>query len=152
IPLLWSESLKAEAKVWADTLLDSCETGAYHDPQRIYGENAASNVGSGSWGTRRAPGKIVTRFVEYELNWDWPENGHLTQVLWRASKYVGCADSHKKMDSRRDCHTQVCRYARTGNCNMGAFKGDDGIVDYTSAMLEDVNYCGPICPLGGCHA
>ena len=27
VPLQWSESLKAEAKVWADTLLDSCEVG-----------------------------------------------------------------------------------------------------------------------------
>lgn len=39
IPLQWSESLKAEAQVWANALLDSCYTGAYHDPSRIYGES-----------------------------------------------------------------------------------------------------------------
>ena len=75
------------------------------------------------------------------------------------------------------------RYARTGNCNMAAFKRDDGTIDFVTAMLEDVssytfmlkscqsfcqaytlnltlslshlrkdNYCGPLCPLGGCHA
>lgn len=72
------------------------------------------------------------------------------------------------------------RYARTGNCNMAAFKRDDGTIDFVTAMLEDVssytcvvnpsvrllalnltlslshlrkdNYCGPLCPPGGCHA
>ena len=50
VPLQWSESLKAEAKIWADTLLDSCQFGMHHDPLRVYGENAAANSGSGSWG------------------------------------------------------------------------------------------------------
>lgn len=37
-PLQWSESLKEEAQVWANKLLDACGTGAYHDPDRINGE------------------------------------------------------------------------------------------------------------------
>ena len=79
-------------------------------------------------------------------------------------------------------HYQIKRYARTGNCNMAAFKRDDGTIDFVTAMLEDVssytfklkscqsfcqaytlnrtplsllqkdNYCGPLCPPGGCHA
>jgi hypothetical protein len=57
----------------------------FHDPQRIYGENAAGNSGSGGWGTLRSPDQILTRFVEYELDDPWPHNGHLTQVLWRVS-------------------------------------------------------------------
>lgn len=109
VPLQWSESLKAEAKVWADTLLDSCETGMHHDPRRVYGENAAANSGGGSWGTRRDPDKILSRFVEYEVDDPWPHNSHLTQVLWRATRYVGCAESHKTMNDSgtRNCHTQV---------------------------------------------
>ena len=31
------------------------------------------------------------------------------------------------------------RYARTGNCNMAAFKRDDGTIDFVTAMLEDVS-------------
>lgn len=152
IPLLWSESLKAEAKIWSDSLLDSCGEGMHHDPQRTFGENVAGNYGSGSWGTRRHPEKILARFVEYEVDDPWPENSHLTQALWRASKYVGCAESHKSMGGVKECHTQVCRYARTGNCNMGAFKNDDGTIDWKSATLEDASYCGPICPTDGCRA
>lgn len=81
IPLLWSESLKAEAKVWSETLLEACGKGMHHDPQRIYGENAAGNSGAGSWGTLREPEKILTRFVDYEVDDPWPANGHLTQVV-----------------------------------------------------------------------
>jgi hypothetical protein len=81
VPLQWSESLKAEAKVWADTLLDSCGDGMHHDPQRDWGENAAANSGGGSWGTRRAPDTIVARFVDREVDDPWPINGHLTQAV-----------------------------------------------------------------------
>ena len=113
IPLQWSESLKEEAQVWADHLLDYCmpgvKDGIYHDPDRIYGENAAANEGGGGWGTRREPEKILTRFVEYEVAWPWPDNGHLTQTLWRASKYVGCAEGHRVNSPKHQCHTQVCR-------------------------------------------
>lgn len=28
-----------------------------------------------SWAEKREPDKIVTRFVEYEMNWEWPHNG-----------------------------------------------------------------------------
>lgn len=113
ISLQWSESLKAEAQIWADHLLDHCDEGIYHDPDRIHGENAAANQGTGSWGTKREPEKILKRFVEYEVDWNWPDNGHLTQALWRASKYVGCAESHRERslvgERKYNCHTQVCR-------------------------------------------
>jgi hypothetical protein len=97
--------------MWANSLLDSCGKGMFHDPSRIYGENAAGNTGRGSWGTRREPDQILTRFVEYELDDPWPRNGHLTQALWRASRFVGCAESHTVFGDgmQRQCHTQVCR-------------------------------------------
>jgi hypothetical protein len=39
----------------------------FHDPMRVYGENAAGNTGRGSWGMKREPEQILTRFVEYEM-------------------------------------------------------------------------------------
>ena len=97
VPLLWSEALKAEAQLWADHLLGSCGKGMYHDPLRIFGENAAGNSGAGTWADQRTPEQILTRFVERELDDDWPKNSHLTQSIWRASKYVGCAgEQHNK--------------------------------------------------------
>lgn len=81
VPLQWSDSLKADAQVWADTLLDSCKEGMYHDPQKIYGENAAANSGAGSWGTKRDADLIVARFIDREVDDPWPANGHLTQAV-----------------------------------------------------------------------
>jgi len=81
VPLQWSESLKAEAQVWANKLLDACGDGMYHDPERDYGENAAANVGAGSWGELRVPDKIVARFIDNEVDLPWPHNGHLTQAV-----------------------------------------------------------------------
>ncbi len=34
----------------------------------------------------------------------------------------------------------VHRYARTGNCNMGEFKDENGTVDWLTPMLEDVRF------------
>ena len=114
VPLKWDDSLKAEAKVWAETLLASCGKGMYHDPNTKYGECATANQGTGSFGRLHTTDQIVRRFVEREENWQPPHNSHLTQVLWRSTKYVGCAESSKDMGGGKTCHTQVCRYARPG--------------------------------------
>jgi hypothetical protein len=53
----------------------------YHDSQMDWGENAAANSGAGSWGTKRAPDKIVARFIDREVDDPWPINGHLTQAV-----------------------------------------------------------------------
>lgn len=86
VPLQYSESLVAEAQIWAEFLLDSCKDGMYHDPARVYGENVASNAGMGTWAEQRTPDQVLARFVEDEVDDPWPANGHLTQALWRASR------------------------------------------------------------------
>ena len=114
VPLKWDNSLKAEAKVWAETLLASCGKGMYHDPTTKYGECATANQGTGSFGKLHTPDEIIRRYVEREENWQPPQNSHLTQVLWRATKFVGCAEASKSMGEGKTCHTQVCRYSRPG--------------------------------------
>ena len=37
--------------------------------------------------------------------------------LWRASKYIGCAESERDYNGGK-CRVQVCRYAKAGNCDM----------------------------------
>jgi hypothetical protein len=37
--------------------------------------------------------------------------------LWRASKYLGCAESERDYNGGK-CRVQVCRYAKAGNCDM----------------------------------
>ena len=118
----------------------------------------AGNSGTGSWGRLKSTEAVLSRFVEMEEDKVWPKNGHLTQVLWRSTKFVGCADASKPKQGGGMCHTQVCRYARPGNCNMNHFKKenasrDDAIRDdewWLEPMLADDSGCLPLCPPGGC--
>jgi hypothetical protein len=83
----------------------------------VYGENLASNLGSGSWGQLREPELILVRWVDKEADVGWPENAHLVQALWRASTYVGCDVASKSWKDGM-CHVQVCRYARPGMSHL----------------------------------
>jgi hypothetical protein len=65
-------------------------------------------MGSGIWGCLYSPNDIVRRYVEREEKWSPPANNHLTQVLWRSSKYVGCAEHPKVwVGMNVMCHTSV---------------------------------------------
>ena len=68
------------------------------------GENLAANWGCGG---RRPPANILFRWVEKEESYGYPQNGHLTQVVCRAAKYVGCGEASKSMPRGGQCHIQV---------------------------------------------
>ena len=113
VPLEWDNDLKGQAKDWAEHLLGNCGKGMYHDPSLAgygYGETATANMGSGVWGSLYSPNDIVRRYVEREENWSPPANNHLTQVLWRSTKYVGCAEASKSVGGNKMCHTSVVSY------------------------------------------
>ncbi|KAL3801673.1 hypothetical protein HJC23_013178 [Cyclotella cryptica] len=159
VPLKWSQGLKDSSMEYAIKLLDTCTTDTpRHDPNNIYGENLARNKGSGSWGQLYHPDKILNRFVEREVGLPWAKNGHLTNALWRATKYVGCAEAEKSypvvnargVSITNTCRVQVCRYAKPGNCSMGKFRTSDGKTDWLKAMLQDDSPCTPACPPEGC--
>jgi len=151
VPLAWSHSLADRARAWGMTLLGECDdVSMRHDPNRNGdGENMAKNLGSNpnaGLGQLYPVESIITRWVEREMDWDWPQNAHLTQALWRGSTYVGCADVEETKADGSICRVQVCRYRRSGNCNMGSFGGD-----WLSAMLQDETSCGELCPAEGCY-
>ena len=147
------------------------------DPDAKFGENLAGNSGSGSWGQVRSTEAVLTRFVENEVEKEYPNNGHLTQVstyakffvvssfspiphsphclhlsqvLWRATKYVGCAETSKPKEGGGMCHVQVCRYTRSGNCNMNKYMNNKKDWWMVPMMMED-SPCGPACPPEGCY-
>lgn len=151
IPLAWSHSLADRARAWATLLLDECDdVSIRHDPNRNGdGENLAKNHGSSATaglGQLYPVEKIISRWVEREMGWEWPQNAHLTQTLWRGSSYVGCADVEEFKPDGSICRVQVCRYRRSGNCGMGAFSGD-----WLTAVLQDETKCGEQCPEEGCY-
>jgi len=116
VPLMYSPGLARQSKAWAEELLHVCDiVGIEHEDYVAYGENLAKNTGnSESWGQLYSPTKIVGRWVDREIGLPYPSNGHLTQALWRASKYLGCGESVKEFRNGF-CRVQVCRYGRAGN-------------------------------------
>lgn len=122
-----------------------------HHDNTTWGENISTNSGSGSWEEVKPTDAILERFVEKEVDKEYPENGHLTQVLWRATKYVGCAEASKLRQSKEMCHVQVCRYARPGNCNMAAYKDETRHDWWMVPTMMDESLCGSACPPEGCY-
>jgi hypothetical protein len=148
VPLKWSKSLKRSAKRWAIQLRQEvCVDGGgiYHDPDnQNEGENIAATMGSGSWGKKPPAEKILTRYAEREIGKPGSQKGHLTQAIWRATHYVGCAEASHDHGNGKKCHISVCRYIKPGNCNMGDWS------KWKERMLAKDSPCGPACPREGC--
>ncbi len=116
IPLKWSAELAASSKQYAEELLSTCDDiGIEHDPNTKYGENMAKNRGrADTWGQLYPADKIVARFIDREVKMAYPENFHLTQALWRASRYMGCGEAVKPWHGGL-CRMQVCRYSKVSS-------------------------------------
>jgi len=149
IPLRYSPALAKDSQDWAEELLYACGVvGIEHEDFNAYGENLAKNVGANGWGQLYPADAIVGRWVEFEVGLPYPSNGHLTQVLWRASKYLGCGESAKEYRGGM-CRVQVCRYGRAGNCDMKGFNATYE-ENWLVPMLKNYTRCGPDCPPEGC--
>jgi hypothetical protein len=87
VPLRWSTGLAKGATSWAEKLLSkTCSiVGIEHEPGVEAGENLAKNRGETIYGMGALypPENIVRRWVDFEANVGFPQNAHLTQVLWR---------------------------------------------------------------------
>jgi len=124
-PLNWSKFLKESAQEWANHL---AETGDWdHCNNCGFGENLARH--SDSTGNDRPPSDILTRWVENEMNDPVPKNGHMTQVLWWATEYVGCGEARKD-----NTFYQVCRYSKPGNCFGDATNFWDSVLADTPCL------------------
>jgi len=145
-PLRYDLVLQQHAQKWANQLLNDCHLdGIKHEPGIGEGENLAKNMGSGPWGELVPVENVNRRWFEREENWKWPQNAHWTQGIWHSARYMGCAESTKKMNNGDTCRIQVCRYARAGNCAMGQYDSNIG-TNYLKPMFLDTNPCGPSCP------
>jgi len=143
VPLKWSGELAASSQLYAEKLLATCgDQGIEHDPDNKYGENMAKNKGMGTWGSLYEADKIVGRFVDREVDIGYPHNYHLTQALWRATRYVGCGESEMYWNGGT-CRIQVCRYSKAGNCDMNRDNWEE-------KMMLDDSGCFPDCPPEGC--
>lgn len=116
-PLIWSETLEAEARDWAIDLINSGRFA--HDPRpHGHGENLWMGWGNrvftpedmvGDWVAERRVYRFGV-FPNVSRTGDWVAVGHYTQLIWRGTTHVGCA-----IASRGDRSILACRYSPPGN-------------------------------------
>lgn len=117
-PLNWNQALAQSAQRWADHL---AATGRFeHAP-----ENRVTPEGENLWAGSKghfAPEAMVDAWIREKQFFRpglFPDNsttgkvediGHYTQVVWRATTQVGCAQAASASED-----ILVCRYAEAGN-------------------------------------
>jgi hypothetical protein len=114
-PLRWSAELAAHAAEVAAR----CE---FEHGQGDHGENIAARTSAAP------PERVVASWVQERADWDAGTNRcadgkvctHYTQVVWRASRELGCASRRCERGSPfrgAEWHFTVCNYSPAGNRN-----------------------------------
>ncbi|XP_059447732.1 basic form of pathogenesis-related protein 1-like [Corylus avellana] len=110
-PLIWNKTLAAYAQTYANERIPDCEM-VESDPDGPLGECLAEGYGDLS------AADAVKAWVDEKPYYDYESNkcvhsecGHYTQVIWRDTKYLGCA--------RAKCNNGwvfvTCNYFPSGN-------------------------------------
>jgi len=118
-PLVWSDTLFASARGYAETLARSARFEHADQPQ------GPGREGENLWtGTRDAYayGEMIGHWVAekrdfvnratpaFSTTGKWSDVAHYTQIVWRGTTTVGCATASNARDDYL-----VCRYAPAGN-------------------------------------
>jgi uncharacterized protein YkwD len=115
-PVAWSPSLAAIAQRWADHLRDR-QCTLQHNPATTCGENLTYDSPSGSL----SPDEVVRGWYSEVGKYSFwnpryrPGSGHFTQVVWAATRLIGCGVAHCV-----NADVWVCNYDPPGNV-LGQF-------------------------------
>ncbi|XP_017251988.1 pathogenesis-related protein 1 [Daucus carota subsp. sativus] len=116
-PLRWDKSLERRSRKYANSQAHICHLIHSHGP---FGENLLWELYD-----EASPHDIVQKFIDEQANYDLSTGvcncpptepdcmcGHFTQVIWKTTEKVGCADVACKGDLGR---LVVCSYDPRGN-------------------------------------
>eukprot|EP00581_Thalassiosira_minuscula_P004934 CAMPEP_0183743034 /NCGR_PEP_ID=MMETSP0737-20130205/65009_1 /TAXON_ID=385413 /ORGANISM="Thalassiosira miniscula, Strain CCMP1093" /LENGTH=611 /DNA_ID=CAMNT_0025978637 /DNA_START=577 /DNA_END=2412 /DNA_ORIENTATION=+ len=135
--LVWSNKLAEDASQWVDRILPTCKITRQQGLEEGENISARTSVGQRDEG----PEAILYRWADAKQGKGYPGNQSMTQVFWKATRYVGCSEKSLRRQSGTWCYVTICRYARAGNCAMRQYP------DWKSATLTDRTGCGPSCPV-----
>lgn len=116
-PLVWSQRLARAAQAWADAL--SARLQFSHDPSvEDQGENLWMGTAGffsltqmiDAWGSE-AQNFTDGVFPNVSSTGNWFDVGHYTQMVWSATRAVGCGGTTGSDGNYR----LVCRYSPPGN-------------------------------------
>ncbi len=117
-PLAWSPELAAQAQVWADSL---ARRGAFEHSKERGGAGENLWIGTaGYYAPEAMIGALVSEgqyfrpgtFPDVSRTGRWQDVGHYTQLIWPATREVGCA-----LAEGQGREVLVCRYFPAGNWN-----------------------------------
>ncbi|GBG62709.1 hypothetical protein CBR_g31726 [Chara braunii] len=116
--LSWNNTVASSADSWASTLAATCQM--YHASNTGYGENLYMAWSSGAISITASG--VVGAWVSEKAYYNYATNtcaagkvcGHYTQVVWKNTKFVGCAIKSCKYGSY-NAQIAVCRYSPPGN-------------------------------------
>jgi len=117
-PLRWSPALASSAQAWADHL---AATGSFEHAPELPTNPEGENLWAGTRGHYSLESRVDAWIRERQFfkRGTFPENsttgnvedvGHYTQLMWRDTQDVGCAEA---TGQRED--VLVCRYSNAGN-------------------------------------
>ncbi|XP_014254233.1 venom allergen 5-like isoform X2 [Cimex lectularius] len=139
--LYWSEALEKEAQDWADT----CQFR--HDPllrESRHGQNiywVHSSYEKINMTAYLMEG-VIEWYNEVDLGYNGtfnPETGHYSQLIWGATKLVGCGVAVTKTGRYTDIYL-VCNYTPGGNV-VGKLPYEYGTVDCeNNEMFSSTDY------------
>ena len=143
-----SPDLKSSAQNYANKLIDisgdtRCVIQHGFDGDDYGGENLATNWGSSPNLVATSPQKLLYNWYDEEIDLPYGQKAHATQIVFRSSHYVGCAQASKTLYHGGKCYIYVCRYLSPGNCNMSSGS-------WKQRTLDDEVICSPKCPKEGC--
>jgi len=140
VMMKWSDDLKDKAEFWAEELVRTCKNRKPPKKSGLakYGFNVAVKQGHSDFRTVDE----VFKLWYNKLYLGYPNNREMSQVLWKATEYVGCADAGSADNASKTCTASVCFYARAGNCGMGQINSWDEHLK----KINDERSCGP-CPV-----
>jgi hypothetical protein len=122
-PMVWDPALATLAMSWTSQCMDTNGDGLVDHSSQAYRTNAAGYAYVGenvfaSGGTNASAQQAVNTWASEKANFTYPNTcsgtcGHYTQVVWRTSIHVGCANVN--CNNLQYKGTILCNYGPGGN-------------------------------------